>query len=162
MVRLAGESLKEVCQPWHQAVEIAAVESRAHAGQRRPRWRLRQAARTGPVDVADHHALPEIRRDRGDVAVGADQDRRVALPTLVIELDQIRDIRGEAGAVDVIHDQRDRPQALAQAERPLRGEVLAADHLLEAEHRAADDPREHRLAAVGAAVEDRVHRVGER
>ena len=57
MVRLAGESLGELCEPRHQAVEIGAVEGRAHAGQRRPRRRLRHAARTGAIDVADHHAL---------------------------------------------------------------------------------------------------------
>ena len=51
------------------------------------------------------------------------------------------------------------PSRSRTPERAVGGELAAAHHLLEAEHRAGGDLREQRLAAAGAAEQHGVDRI---
>ena len=72
---------------------------------------------------------------------------------------QVGDMAGELVAGHVIDQQRDRPELLAQSQRAIGRELAAADHLLEAEHRARGDPGEQGLAAARAAEQHRIDRI---
>ena len=66
---------------------------------------------------------------------------------------------GELVARHIVDQQWDGAHLVTQPERAVCGELAAADHLLEAEHRAGGDAGEQRLAAAGAAEQHRVDRV---
>ena len=66
---------------------------------------------------------------------------------------------GELVACHIVDQQRDGARGVPQPEGAVCGELAAADHLLEAEHRAGGDPGEQGLAAAGAAEQHRVDRV---
>ena len=107
-------------------------------------------SRNRRVDVAGHHALGQVRWNRRDIAIGRQHDRRILAADFLIGAHQVRHVAGELVTRHVIDQQRDGAQSVAQPERAVRGELPAADHLLEAEHGACGDPREQRLATARA------------
>ena len=81
--------------------------------------------------------LGQILWDGAHVTICRQHDWRVLGAHLLIRPHKVGDVTGEFVARHVINQQRNGAEALAQAERAVGGELTAADHLLEAEHRAA-------------------------